>query len=216
MREVDSEPTRNRILGRLRDHGQTTIYELAEDMGITHISVRHHLSSLQADRLVESREERHGGVGRPRRVYRLTETALELNPAKYLKLTNVLLDQLKEHLPQEMVEKLLFEVAASMAGGFRVQLEGLPFPQRIKRLIQLLSQEGFVAQMESVGPNQYSLTELACPYAKISLKHPEMCVLDASIISRALDASVERKTCIRTGADSCTFAIVDSQVNTHD
>jgi DeoR family suf operon transcriptional repressor len=212
----EAEPTREKILRALRANGQMNVSELASLLRITHISIRHHLSSLQSEAMISGREERHG-IGRPRVVYRLTETALDRNPSKYYKFTNVLLDQLKEHLPPQVVEKLLMDVASSIAGEWKTELENLPLPRRIDRLAQLLLQEGFVARVESAGPDQYRLLEFACPYSKISLNHPEVCALDASMIARALGAKVERTSCIRSGSENCTFAIHSASLpNDHD
>ena len=97
--------TRERILQTLLNHPRSTINDLAEAVGINAISVRHHLTSLQADNLVAADEERHG-VGRPRLVYSLTEKGLERFPTRYLRLTNRLLDQMKESMPPAVINKL--------------------------------------------------------------------------------------------------------------
>jgi predicted ArsR family transcriptional regulator len=211
-----NKPTREKILRALRVNGPLTVSEMVLDLRITHIAVRHHLSSLQAEGLIEGREERHG-IGRPHLVYRLTETALDRNPSKYYKFTNLLLDQLKETLPPETVERLLKEVASNIAGEWKTELDPLPWPNRIDRLVQLLAQDGFVTRVEPSGPDQYRLLEFTCPYSKISLDHPEICALDASIFSRALGAPVERTSCIRSGAETCTFSISSaSHPSSHD
>ena len=82
--------TRERVLQTLSSHPRSTIIEIAKEVGINAISVRHHLTSLQASSLVASEEERHG-VGRPRMVYFLTENGLEHFPTGYLRLTNNIL-----------------------------------------------------------------------------------------------------------------------------
>jgi predicted ArsR family transcriptional regulator len=193
-----------------------TVSELVKVLRITHIGVRHHLTSLLAEGMIEGREERHG-IGRPHLVYRLTETALDRNPSKYYKFTNFLLDRLKETLPPETVDRLLREVASSIAGEWKAELDPLPWPLRIDRLVQLLAKDGFMARVEESGPDQYRLLEFACPYSKISLHHPEVCALDASIFSRALGAQVERTACIRSGSETCTFSIAGaSRPLTHD
>jgi DeoR family transcriptional regulator, suf operon transcriptional repressor len=209
------EPTKDKIFHALRDQGQMTVSELSAAVKITPIAVRHHLSSLQAEGMVEVREERHG-VGRPRQIYKLTPIAMERNTSRYYQFTTLLLDQLKEHLPPEMVEKLLREVASSMAGEWKAELDALPMPLRLERLVELLTREGFVAKVESTGTDQYCLTELACPYSRISLTHPEVCALDASMLSRALGTPVERISCIRTGSQSCTYSIVGKETGPQD
>ena len=102
--------TRDRVLRTLLVRDQCTINELAEAVDINPISVRHHITKLEAERLVDSSEERHG-VGRPRRQYYLTEKGRELFPKRYLQLTLRLLDQLKETMPEEMVDELFMEFA---------------------------------------------------------------------------------------------------------
>lgn len=204
------EPTKEKIFQALRNQGQLTVLELASAVQITPIAVRHHLTTLQAEGMVEVREERHG-VGRPRQIYKLTSMAMDRNSTRYYQFTNLLLDQLKEHLSPEMVNNLLLDVASSMVGDWKKELDSLPLPQRLDRLVQLLTQEGFVARVESAGPGRYCLTELACPYSRISLSHPEVCALDASMISRALGTPVERTSCIRSGSDSCTYSIAGEE-----
>ena len=60
--------TREKVLNTLASNPRSTIIDIANSVGINAISVRHHLTSLQADNLVSAEEERHG-VGRPRLVY---------------------------------------------------------------------------------------------------------------------------------------------------
>src|SRR5512140_2845152 len=116
--------TRERILQTLLNHPRSTINELADAVGINAISVRHHLTSLQADGLVVYEEERHG-VGRPRLVYFLTEQGLERFPTNYLRLTTRLLDELKESLPEPMVSKLFANMANDLAARYTDQIQYL-------------------------------------------------------------------------------------------
>src|SRR5512138_2153437 len=106
--------TRDRILQTLVSQPRSTITDLAEAVDINAISVRHHLTRLQAEGLIAAEEERHG-VGRPRLVYFLTEKGLERFPTRYLRLTNRLLDQIKESLPQNTVRTIFDQMAVDMA-----------------------------------------------------------------------------------------------------
>jgi DeoR family suf operon transcriptional repressor len=215
MNASGAEPTKERIFQTLRTQGQMTVSELSSAVEITPIAVRHHLTALQAEGMIEVREERHG-VGRPRQIYKLTPIALDRDTSRYFQFTTLLLDQLKVHLPPDVVENLLMEVASSMAGEWKTELDLLPLPRRLERLVELLTDEGFVARVESTGAGQYCLTELACPYSRISLSHPEICALDASMISRALGIPVERTSCIRTGSDACVYSITEVEKESED
>jgi predicted ArsR family transcriptional regulator len=215
MTVSSTEPTREKLFNTLRTKGRSTVAELADALQITPVAVRHHLATLQAEGMVDVREEKHG-VGRPRQVYTLSPTAMGRDPTKYYQFTNLLLEQLKEKFSTDTVNQLLMEVASSMASEWKKQLDGFPMPERIHRLGNLLSEEGFVARVEKAGPGRYILTELSCPFARISLAHPEICFLDETILSQVLETSIERTSCIRSGSDSCTYLITHIEEVTPD
>ena len=96
--------TRERILQTLLANPHSTINDIAGAVSINPISVRHHIINLLADGSIEVAEERHG-VGRPRLVYSLSERGLEKFPTRYVSLTNRLLDQIKETLPEQQVSR---------------------------------------------------------------------------------------------------------------
>jgi DeoR family transcriptional regulator, suf operon transcriptional repressor len=210
MSTLEVEPTREKILSLLKKTGPMAVSQLAEGLGVTSIAIRHHLGVLEKDDLVEGREERHG-IGRPRMLYRLSERAMDRTSSKSFMLTNMLLEKIKQQLPPEMVERFFMDIASGMADDLKKQLDGLPLDQRLARLVELLEKEGYVARVESVGPDQYRLTELTCPYRKISLKHPEVCQLDENFISHALGAKVQHKSCILEGSESCTFTVASAE-----
>ncbi|MGA2819957.1 MAG: FaeA/PapI family transcriptional regulator [Anaerolineales bacterium] len=201
--------SRETILTTLRRRGQCSIADLAQQAEISAVSVRHHLGTLQAEGLVEAHEARHG-VGRPRLIYQLTEAGLEHFPTRYLTLTNRLLKEMKEHLPESVVQTLFAEIAASMAREVGDELAGLPIEERLPRLLQILAQEGFEAKAEATGNGNFRVTELNCPYYRISVRHPEVCTLDASIISQALASPVRRQSCILSGDQACSFVILSA------
>jgi len=169
------------------------------------VSVRHHLSSLQAENLVAVEDERHG-VGRPRQLFSLTEAGLDLFPSRYVRLTNRLLDEIKESIPAEKVEQLFTGVASTMAADVARRLEGLPLEQRLERMVELLAEEGFEAQVERQ-EGRVVIRELSCPYFRIGRKHPEVCTVDQAFIATALSLPVERVACQLQGADTCTFVV---------
>ncbi len=197
--------TRDRILQTLLRHPRSTINELAEAVGINPISVRHHLTNLQVEGLVTAEEERHG-VGRPRLVYILTEDGLEKFPTRYLRLTTHLLSQMKEKLPQPMIGELFKEVAISLAAEHEEQLKGLSVEERLDALGDLLSEEGFVVEWERKG-EEFHIHEITCPYLQVGQSHPEVCMVDQTLISKMLAVPAEKIQCILSGAAHCTYVV---------
>ncbi|HMD89884.1 MAG TPA: winged helix-turn-helix transcriptional regulator [Anaerolineaceae bacterium] len=197
--------TRDRILQTLLSHPRSTITELADSVGINAISVRHHLTSLQADSLVAAEEERHG-VGRPRLVYFLTEKGLERFPTRYLSLTNRLLDQLKETMPQPTVNGLFVQMATNLAASYAFKSQAMSLEEKLDVIKELLAQEGFSVEWEKQG-DKYHIHEITCPYYHIGQSHPEVCSIDQTVISKMLSLPTEKIECILRGDNHCTYVI---------
>jgi predicted ArsR family transcriptional regulator len=197
--------TRDRILQTLLRQPRRTITELAEAVGINPISVRHHLSSLQADGVVSSDEERHG-VGRPRLVYMLTEAGMEKFPTRYLRLTTRLLAQMKESMPGPVVARLFREVAENLASDYADQVSGLDMEERLDFVKGLLAEEGFTVEWEKKG-EEYHIHEISCPYYQIGVNHPEVCSVDQALISKMLALPAEKVQCVLSGSTHCTYVV---------
>ena len=197
--------TRDRILQTLLRRPKSTINELAEAVGINPISVRHHLSNLQMEGLVEAQEERHG-VGRPRLVYILTEEGMERFPTRYLRLTTRLLAQMKESMPEMVVTKLFSQVAEDLAEDYAKQLKGMSMEERLDTVKELLSEEGFTVEWEKTADG-YQIHEITCPYYQIGQNHPEVCTVDQTLISRMLAVPANKVQCILSGGAHCTYVV---------
>ncbi len=204
--------TRDRILQSLLHHPRSTINELAGEIGINPISVRHHLTNLQAEGLIRAEEERHG-VGRPRLAYSLTEDGMERFPTRYLRLTTRLLSQMKEQLPQPMVSDMFKQVATNLAAEHEEQLSGLSVEERLNVMKELLGEEGFVVEWEKKGQD-YLIHEITCPYLQVGHVHPEVCTVDQTLISKMLAIPANKVQCILSGAAHCTYVVnVPAEIN---
>ena len=197
--------TRDRILQTLLRQSRTSINELAVAVGINPISVRHHLTNLQVEGLVGTEEERHG-VGRPRLVYSLTDEGIERFPTRYLRLTTRLLAQMKESMPEPVVSKLFAEMADGLAEEYASQMKGLNMEERLDLAKSLLTEEGFTIEWEKTG-GQYQIHEITCPYLQIGQRHPEVCTVDQTLISKMLAVPAEKVQCVLQGDAYCTYVV---------
>lgn len=197
--------TRDRILQKLLRSPHSTINGLAEAVGINPISVRHHLTNLQMEGLVDAQEERHG-VGRPRLVYALTEEGMEHFPTRYLRLTTRLLAQMKESMSGPMVNKLFSQVAEDLAADYAQQLKGLGMEDRLETVKELLADEGFTVEWEKFDDG-YRIHEITCPYYQIGQDHPEVCTVDQTLISKMLAVPASKVQCILDGGSHCTYIV---------
>ena len=199
--------TRNRVLRTLLLNQRRTVNELAVAVDINPISVRHHVSKLEAEGLIQSEEERHG-VGRPRLVYSLTNQGMEQFPQRYLQLTLRLLQQLKENLSEKALGEIFQELAQGIAGDLtqNIDLESLTLKERLDLLEQVLTAEGFMVNIEEEDENYY-LVEASCPYHHVGEDHPEICVVDKELIAHFVSASPTRVECILDGDLQCKYQI---------
>ena len=106
--------TRDLVLRTLLTQPRSTVNDLADKVGISPISIRHHIANLEAEGLISSEDERHG-VGRPRQVFFLTDIGIEQFPTRYVRLTIRLLEHLKETMPEAMISKLFSQMAEDLA-----------------------------------------------------------------------------------------------------
>lgn len=203
--------TRDQILNTLKSRGQTTIADLAEGLGISPVSVRHHLSALLAQGLIRSAEVRHNArAGRPQLVYSLTDAALERFPAKYMRLSERLLDELKAALPPDAIERMFTRIAEEAVLEYAPRLTNKTLAEKMDVLVEILGAEGFMAEWNKAG-ERFSLTEHNCPYLRIGQRHPEVCAIDQTMIQHILQANVEKTTCVLNGAERCVFVITPGQ-----
>jgi predicted ArsR family transcriptional regulator len=197
--------TKDKILQTLLRRPKITINELAEAVDINPISVRHHLTNLQMEGLIEAEEVRHG-VGRPRLVYSLTQDGMERFPTKYLRLTTRLLAQMKESMPGPMVSKLFNQIAEDLASEYSSQIQGLSMEERLEFVKELLAQEGFTVEWEKKD-GAYQIHEISCPYYQIGVAHPEVCTVDQTLISKMLALPANKVQCILDGGSHCTYVV---------
>ncbi len=201
--------TRDRILQTLLTHPTATISDLAQAVNINNISVRHHLTNLQAEGLIQASEERHG-VGRPRLVYSLTDSGLEKFPTRYMNLTNRLLEQLKSSLPKTEINDIFVRMAKSLAADKAEKMKKLSIEDKLDFLQQSLGEEGFLIEWQKI-EDGYLITEKACPFYHVSQSHPEVCVMDHTLISSMLEAPVEKINCVLSGDANCAYIIKNKE-----
>ena len=200
------QSTREKIITTLLTNPGSTINSLAEAVDINGISVRHHLTILQSENLVYAEEQRHG-VGRPRLIYFLTELGRERFPSSYLKLSKMLLQQIKAILPGDQYNLLFEKIAENISNNYEDKLDSLPIERQLDQIVAILSEEGFLLEWK-YNDGHYEIKTINCPYYHVGIDHPEICKIDQIIISTLLKKPLTVKECLLDG-DSCCSFIVD-------
>jgi predicted ArsR family transcriptional regulator len=202
---INPNSTRWAVLKTLRRQGRATVSEVAAQVGVKGVTVRHHLNSLHADGLVEVDEQRQL-VGRPVYVYRLSASAVQLFPQAYHILVKGLLAQIRDQLSPDEVDLLIAGLADTLAADLRRQMAGLPPDERRERLIGWLDERGLTARWQET-PDGLQLVKQHCPYHTTGASYPELCAIDAALVRAALDAEVVRAACLQEGDPVCALAL---------
>lgn len=203
------QATRQRILEILKEHGEATIDDLSESLGLTSVTVRHHLDILRGEGLVEVPEvKRRSTPGRPQYVYTLTEAANDHFPKNYASFTNLMITEIKERLEPAELDRILRGMAQRMASDAPKPIAGELMEQRLNRLVNFLNQKGYIAKWEKAQENNgYYLHTTNCPYHDISHNHTQICVMDMTLISELLGTVPERVSWMTAGEFDCTYHI---------
>ncbi len=201
---------RKQILDILNEEGGATVAELAAQIEMAPVSVRHHLDLLQGDDLIRvDRVKRRGSVGRPRQVYVLTQNADAHFPDNFAALATGLMRQMKAALPTEHVSRALRTMAHEMASDFDGSTEDgtrEASAQQMPRIADFLSERGYQARVEPT-EGGYLVHKHNCPYRGVSAEHRELCQMDGMLINKLTGQSCEHTQSMVDGAACCTYFV---------
>ncbi len=202
------QPIRHRIIEILKENGTATVAELAADLGMAQVSVRHHLDILIGEDLVTaSGVRRRNGAGRPSQIYSLAPGASKLFPQAHEALAGEMLREIKAMLPSDEVRGMFRRLAERTAREAPPARPDQPLEERLDQVADFLSEKGYTARWE-LREGHYELHTCNCPYAGVADRHPEVCEMDHALI-QFLVPSTASVHCegAHTGTPRCTYVI---------
>jgi DeoR family transcriptional regulator, suf operon transcriptional repressor len=201
--------TKQLILNLLLE-GSKTAGEIADKLKIQKSAIRTHLESLQAEQSVRSYFKIEG-LGRPRKVYELTERGRELFPRKYDLILSLILQEIESTQGHEYMKKIIKSIADNMAHDIRDKIkESSSSLEESVRILNSFSNElGFMSSFykedEDNSSSTYSIISRNCIVHKIAIKHQDAIChgFHDRIIQKSLDgkvnAKVQLKECLALG-----------------
>jgi predicted ArsR family transcriptional regulator len=205
--------SQEQIIEFIRSHRVARVEEISAALNMTQANIRHHLSILQKQGLVENKGKRFGyGKGRPARLFGLPQYALGENINRLL---DILLQEIAIHLPTLTSEIILHRVAERMAHAQAPDAQTHPggmthnLTQRLSRTIAILNTMNYQAHWEA-HTRAPRLIFNNCPYASIIEAHPELCRIDEYLIQDLIGKLVYQKskrTIDNRGLHYCMFSV---------
>lgn len=201
------QTVRRHITEILKENGSATVAQLADSLGMAQVSVRHHLSILMGEGLVELvGVRRHNGAGRPSQVYALTSSAARLFPQRHDVLANNVLAELKASLPDAEVRALLQRVAARTARQAPSAGPDQTLEERLDEVAVFLTDQGYNARWV-LRDGCFELHACNCPFSGVSDQNPEICAMDQALLQQLLPTAVRQQSRVMDGAARCTYLI---------
>jgi len=200
----------DRILYQLKTKGPDTAGRLARLLGVTAMAVRHHLYRLQRQDLVDYSDERRR-VGRPARVWRLTQAAASRFPDNHGELTLEMIGAVRAAFGEAGLERLLHERTRRQIRDYtdRMSGAGAALLRRAQALAEIRRQEGYMAECVRQRDGWILLTENHCPICAAASTCQGLCREELSLFRAVLGdkARVERTNHILAGARRCAYRI---------
>lgn len=201
------QATRERILRILKERGQATVKELSEMLGLTTVTIRHHLDTLRREDLVAAPSVRHRKApGRPQHVYTLTQEASDFFPKRYERLIDLLLEELRSRFSDDEVESMMERIGRRIADTITIP-HTADLEERIAVTIDFLDERGYMAHWEKTEESNYLIHIANCPYESVARRHSEVCKIDQTLLRELLGISSEEIRRTSGPPRHCTYVI---------
>jgi len=200
------QTTRQQILDYLKIHPGASAGDISRSLDQTTANIRYHLGLLENSGLVQVSGKRVlGGAGRPILLFNLTSFSLGTN------ITPLLSVILKVISGKPTAKDDFQSIAETLAEKFDPVSKNRI--ARFNQSIEFLNLHRYHASWEAhpAGP-QVLLRH--CPYRDLALKHPELCLIDANLISVLFDTPLEltsKRTFDKNPFSPCIFKPKGSQ-----
>lgn len=200
--------TRRKILNILKCDGAQAADDLAGALGISAMGARQHLYLLAEEGLVTATPEM-GKIGRPRKLWKLSEAADAFFPQGYAELTAGLMAAMQEAFGDKGLEKIVAQRTAEQISQYRKRMNGASsLAERLGRLAEIRTEEGYMAGLSNDGDG-FVFVENHCPICAVAKNCTGLCASELELFAAVIgdDAEVERTEHILAGARRCAYRV---------
>jgi predicted ArsR family transcriptional regulator len=203
--------TEDRILYLLKSKGPQTAAQLAKRLGVTAMAVRQHLYRFGRDGLVAFTDQRRP-VGRPVRVWRLTERAAARFPESHAELTLEMIAAMRSTFGEAGLDRLLAERTRLQLEAYRERIRSAgngTLKSHVRVLAAIRREQGYMAECVTRADGSLLLRENHCPICVAAKSCQGLCREELGLFRAVLggQARVERTDHILAGASRCTYVI---------
>jgi predicted ArsR family transcriptional regulator len=201
--------TRRAIVQLLKQEGSLDAETLATRLEITAMAVRQHLYALQDEQLLTYQEQPRP-MGRPAKLWQLTPAADRLFPDGYAELTLSLINSVKEAFGEAGLDRLLEIRTRQQLEAYDQQIKGKrSLKQRLKKLAEIRTNEGYMADVQAQADGSFLLVENHCPICAAATACTGLCAKELETFQSVLGdkVDIQRVEHIIAGERRCAYQI---------
>lgn len=200
----------NRILTALKQAGDAlSVKKICHELDLSSMAVRRQLAILQGEHLVAAQREKRK-TGRPSLLYYLTDEGHEEFPRDYSGLAIDVLVGLRSSHGKDTINEVLEIRRQELLREARRRVPGKTLEARVHDVSRLLTQMGYMARWERLGPGQYLIKEMNCAVARVAKRFPQVCIDEAGFLEDLLRAKVTRRHHILQKDHFCSYLVEES------
>lgn len=202
--------SREKILHQLKTKGPQAATALAKRLNVTTMAVRQHLAKLVEEGSVQFEDEA-GRVGRPRRIWRLTEEAQERFPDNHSELALGMLAAAREAFGPDGLQKLVDQRTRQQQELYSEEMPGAgaPLAKQVAALAAIRKREGYMAEWKRGSDGSFQLIENNCPICAAAEYCTGLCDAELELFRKLLGpkVQVERNEYMLEGDRRCAYRI---------
>lgn len=203
--------TRREILKILKQDGPQDSKTLAEQLGVTAMGVRQHLYALKDEAYIAFTEESRP-MGRPAKLWELTPAADKFFPDSNSTLLVDMLGHVSNVFGEEGLGQLINKRAESQLVQYQERMkDNETLEGRIKVLVEIRSEEGYMAEMQRHSDGSFSLIENHCPICVAAQTCQQFCNAELHLFESLLgpQVKVQRGEHILSNSRRCVYTITE-------
>lgn len=179
--------TKEKILVVLKKAHESSMKDIMEFFDLSEIAIRRHLRDLIRQKLVSEQSVKQE-IGRPYKVYRLTQKGHDIFPNQYKQLPLQMLQDIEELYGEDLVKKLFDKRKEREIEQFSSQINANNFNERIKQLVNLQTENGQMIELNQV-ENGYEIINYNCPIYNIASSYVHVCTNEKEVLERVFPNS---------------------------
>ncbi len=193
----------------LKTQGAQDAKVIADHIGTSAMAVRQHLYALQEERLVTFCEEPRP-IGRPAKLWHLTEEADRFFPDAHADLAQDLIDSLTQTFGVRGLDKLIAHRTEAQVTDYLSRMpKRASLRTKLEKLARIRNEEGYMAEVLEADDGIPLLVENHCPICSAASMCSGLCRAELEVFQRVLgnDVKIEREEHILSGARRCAYRV---------